>query len=319
VLNTHNQRQFSTVSGKRNNQPKLTMNKKITALTFLFGIILITSSMGLLGKLFGNEKKQQTKKTLSIKNSHEEKWEIYFTNINDKLGSIIVDLGLYSIAPIKEKPNLVWVTIKMNEPRENGLISRNESELLGDIEDKLVESMKSKFNSVYAGRTATDGNLDLYFYLNDTTLYDKIISKVMVGFSKYNFNCGSKEDKNWEDYFNFLYPIPEQLQSIENRHVVEQLVKSGDKLIKAREVDHWLYFKNESNRMTFLSKVKNDGFIVVNTDYDIKLGTFPYKLHIKRKDKVDLSSVDEYTIYLWRLAVECNGEYDGWETQVIKD
>ena len=268
--------------------------------------------MGLFNKLFG-------KRTPAPILEHEEEWEFYFSNVNDKLGSVLVDLGLHEVAPMTDKPNIVWVSIKMNNPREDGLSSEEESDLLGDIEDALVDKIISKHNSIYAGRLTSAGYRDLYFYFGDTTLYDKTISEVMVAYPKYQFDTGSKEDKEWSSYFEFLYPLPQQYQSIQNRHVVEQLEKGGDNLTKAREVDHWIFFKSDNDRTLFLTKIEADGFTVVDKDYDKKISESPYRLHIKRVDKVDWDSVDEYVIHLWNLAAECNGEYDGWETFIEKD
>jgi len=38
-----------------------------------------------------------------------------------------------------------------------------------------------------------------------------------------------------------------------------------------------------------------------------------------REDKVDYDSVDEYVLPLWSLAVEHDGNYDGWETGIVTD
>jgi len=53
--------------------------------------------------------------------------------------------------------------------------------------------------------------------------------------------------------------------------------------------------------------------------FDKTLGELPFRLHVRRIDKVDQNSVDEYVIYLWKLANDCNGDYDGWETSIEKD
>lgn len=275
--------------------------------------------MGLFDKLFGKTNTEKPTDSSQSKAGHQEEWEFYFSNVNDKFGSIFVDLGLHNVAPLTDKPNVVWVSIKMNNPREDGLSSQEESSSLGDIEDSLVDKIISKHNSIYVGRLTSAGDRDLYFYFGDTTLYDKTISEVMVAYPKYQFDFGSKEDQKWGGYFDFLYPLPQQYQSIQNRRVIEQLEKGGDKLIKAREVDHWIYFKTANDRETFLKGINKDGFSVVNQDFDKTLGELPYKLHIKRVDKVDQNSVDEYVIYLWKLAAECNGDYDGWETSIEKD
>jgi uncharacterized protein (TIGR01619 family) len=275
--------------------------------------------MGLFDKLFI---KKNTKEQSSVSKptfGHQEEWEFYLSNVNDKLGSLFVDLGIHEFAPIFDKPNVVWVSIKMNNPREDGLSSQKESEILGEIEDSLVEKINSKHNSIYVGRLTSNGDRDLYFYFADTTHYEKTISEAMVDFPKYEFDFGSKEDKDWKGYFDFLYPTPKQFKSIQNRRVIDQLEEGGDNLTKSREVFHWIYFKIEKEREKFLSKIKNDNFIIVSKDNDKSLGEFSYSLQIKRVDKVDLNSVNEYVIYLWELANELNAEYDGWETSIEKD
>ncbi|PZV84359.1 uncharacterized protein (TIGR01619 family) [Algoriphagus aquaeductus] len=275
--------------------------------------------MGLFDKLYGKTNPTQTTSNSQSKVGHQEEWEFYFSNVNDKLGSIYVNLGLRKVAPIADKPNVVWVSIKMNNPREDGLSSQEESGLLGDIEDALVEKIISKHNAIYVGRLTSAGDRDLYFYFGDTTLYDKTISEVMVAYPKYQFDFGSKEDKEWGGYFDFLYPLPQQFQSIQNRRVIEQLEKGGDNLTKEREVFHWIYFKSESDREIFLEKIKNDNFSIVDKGSDKSYGEFAYRLQLKRVDKVDQNSVDEYVIYLWKLANEIGGDYDGWETSIEKD
>src|SRR5690606_25325396 len=121
-----------------------------------------TFFMGLLGNIFG--KKDKTRREHP---SHKEDWDFYFTNVDHKLSSIAVDLGLASIAPIKDQKNVCWVSIKMLAPREDGLSSNSESEILGDIEDQLAERMKAKHSATHVGRLTSAGNRDIYFYVSD--------------------------------------------------------------------------------------------------------------------------------------------------------
>jgi uncharacterized protein (TIGR01619 family) len=294
------------------------MTKKLAIGITILLITVTTFSMGLFSKLFGktNTEKQATRQT---KVEHQEEWEFYFSNVDDKLASILVDLGLSKVAPMTDKPNVVWISIKMNDPREDGLSSQEESGTLSEIDDALVHKLTSTHNSIYVGRLTSAGERDLYFYFGDTSLYDKAISEVMLAYPKYQFDFGSKEDKEWGGYFDFLYPTPQQYQSIQNRRVLDNLEKHGDKLTKERDVHHWIYFKTERDRETFLGKIANDGFSILDKDYNKELEEAPYTLHIRRVDKVDHNSVDDYVIYLWKLAADCNGDYDGWETSIEKD
>jgi uncharacterized protein (TIGR01619 family) len=275
--------------------------------------------MGLFDKLFGKTNTEQPSTTSQINAEYQGEWEFYLTNIDGKPGSIYVDLGLRKVAPLTDKPNLVWVSLKLTNPREDGLPSNDESKILWELEDALTEQIKSKHNAVDAGSMTSDGDRYYYFFLADTTLYEKTVSEAMVAFPTYEFDYGVKEDKDWSSYFDFLYPLPQQYQSILNRRVVDQIEKAGDMLTKSREVIHWIYFKSESDLDNYLEKIKDDNFTVVSKDYDKSWGEVAHKLQIKRVDKVDINSVDEYVIYLWKLANECNGVYDGWETSIEKD
>lgn len=275
--------------------------------------------MGLFDKLFGKKETEIQPQNQSGTTSHEEDWDFYFSNVDDIIGSFYVDLGLAKVAPLFDKPNLVWISVNMNNPREDGLSSNEEFDTLSAIEDRLQEFINSKHNSIYAGRLTTDGRRDFYFYMGDTTLYDKTISESMVAFPTYTFDFGIKEDRQWEQYLNFIYPNPRQFQSIQNRRVVDNLEKNGDPLTKARQVDHWIYFKTHSDRTDFLKKIEHLKFDIVSGDEKTSFGDFPYKLHISRVDNVDLDSVDDYVLDLWEFANECNGDYDGWETSVEKE
>jgi uncharacterized protein (TIGR01619 family) len=275
--------------------------------------------MGLFDKFFGKKETESKPEAPNSNPSHEEEWDFYFSNVDDILGSFYVDLGLAKIAPLSEKPNLVWVSVNMNNHREDGLSSNEEFNILAAIEDKLQELIVSKHNSIYAARLTTDGRRDFYFYMGDTTLYDKTISESMVAYPSYTFDFGIKEDRLWESYFDFMYPNRRQFQSLQNRRVVDNLEKNGDTLTKPRQVDHWIYFKTENDRKAFLSEIESLNFNIISEHEKTSFGDFPYKLHISRVDKVDLDSVDEYVLDLWQLAEECNGDYDGWETSVEKD
>jgi uncharacterized protein (TIGR01619 family) len=296
------------------------MKHTIIILTLLLPTVLFAcgynnnNQMRFLESFFGSNK--ETKKENS--SQHEEEWEFYFSNVDEKLSSIMVDLGLHSVAPLKDKSNVIWISLKMNNPRQDGLSSQEESEKLGEIEDVLVEKIVKKNNAIFVGRLTSDSHRDFYFYIGDTTLYDKTISDAMVQFSDYQFDYGAKEDKEWNGYFNFLYPLPRQLQAIQNRRVVDNLEEHGDKLEKPREVYHWIYFKAAKDRETFLEKIKSDGFKIEAKDHDKGLGEYSYTLKISRIDKVDLDNINDYCLYLWETAQECDGDYDGWETSVEK-
>ena len=132
--------------------------------------------------------------------------------------------------------------------------------------------------------------------------YWTIFFTTVLGF----FSCQQKS--------NFESEKQNQIEA--NQKVINVLRDGGDKLIISRNVFHWVYFKSETQKDNYLKEVTTKGFELVSSNkVDDK---FPFQIQIKRIDKVDKESVDEYVIYLWEKAREFSGEYDGWETSIEK-
>lgn len=269
--------------------------------------------MDLFKNLFGSSSKSETQKPIA----HREEWDTYFTNVDQKSASILLDLGFKSIAPIKNKASLIWISIQMNNPREDGLSSTEESGKLYEIEDNLVNTLTQKFDCVYPGRLTSNGHRDLYFYFNDSLLFDKTISEVMVAYPSYEYDFGIKEDSNWTAYLNFLYPLPSQHQAMLNRRVLENLKKAGDNHDLPRKVDHYLYFKAASDRSSFIKQIDGLGFNIENQSEGSEFD-HSFSLHLTKIEKVEYDTINETTIKLAEEARNFNGYYDGWGCPIEK-
>jgi len=295
-LKFNNEIVMKTVSHKlRNHQ-----NKILT-------LILI---MGFLSKIFGQSEP---------KTEYQSDWTFYFSNVNDKLSSIATDLNLTSIAPIKGQENVVYVSIKMTNPKENGLSSNEDADELWKIQNEIISRFdKKNLNYTFAGRLTSDGYRDLYFFGEDTILMENVVSSSMTVFPNYQFDFGHKPDKKWSGYFDFLYPLPRQMQIIQNRRVLEQLEKGGDNLTKEREVFHWIYFKAQKELDQFESFTKSLGFKTLNKGKTEQPNEYKFMISVSRVDKVGYDDINDYTLELWLKASDLNGDYDGWETSIEK-
>lgn len=266
--------------------------------------------MGFFSKILG-----QTEK----KSEYQPDWAFYFSNVNDKLSSIATDLNLMNNAPVNGQENVVYVSIKMPNPREDGLSSNEDADKLWKIEDEIIKAFKNNNrNYTFAGRLTSNGFRDLYFFGENAILMEKHVSATMTAFPKYEFDFGHKPDKEWSGYFDFLHPLPRQMQIIQNRRVLEQLEKGGDDLTKPREVFHWIYFKTQNELDLFESFTNNLGFKTKNKGKTEQPNEYKFVISISRIDKVGYDEIDEYTLTLWEKSQELNGEYDGWETSIEK-
>ena len=251
--------------------------------------------------------------------THEEDWAIYFCTVGeDQLGSVLVDLGLNEIAPIQSKSTLAAITTFMKNPTEEGLSSAEESEKLNQIEDFFIDKITANHNAIYPGRLKFGGKILSYLYCEDTNDFDNTFEEIKNQFPNYKFEYTIKEENNWRTYFEVLFPSEFEMQVIQNGRVIENIESHGDNLEKERQVDHWIYFKTENDRESFLRSIKDENFEIINKD-ETGLEDRPFQLRIARVDKVDYENVNEYVMSLWQKAQQHNGDYDGWETFIVKD
>jgi regulator of RNase E activity RraB len=109
------------------------------------------------------------------------------------------------------------------------------------------------------------------------------------------------------------------MQQILNRRVIDVLQRDGDDLRSSRTVRHWIYFQASFDRFRFAELARGQGFDVTESDLpDDGVRDRRFCCLVSRLDFVDDASINETVLLLFDNARACDGEYDGWETQVIK-
>jgi hypothetical protein len=152
-----------------------------------------------------------------------DEWDFYFCNVNNRLASIFLDLGLRKLAPDRDKPNLLWVWVYLKWPRDDGLSASSEFEQLEEIEERLTDTLNERFEAVLCGRITTDGRREFYYYGPRSDGLKTVVRDIISHFRGYEFDCGCKVDIEWRQYLEVLYPSDEDHQRIKNRKVLEVL------------------------------------------------------------------------------------------------
>ncbi len=249
---------------------------------------------------------------------HYSQWENYRSMINKRVASIYVDVALIDFAPLANHSSIVLLSLKMKESDVDGLATMREAKQLLAIEDSLVKNIHLAGNIVYAGNIVTRGNKDFYFYTDSVTNCSTVIQETLASFPGYKYKIQTEDDTYWAFYAEVLYPREEYQQIIENTKTVLVLSQNGDPLTTAREVKHIIHFRDIYNREDFITKIAKQKYTVLEKK-NSEDPFYPYALIISRKDLVDIYSVNEYTLDLWYLAREYNGNYAGWQTVLRKD
>jgi len=246
-------------------------------------------------------------------------WDTYVMEVENKPVSVMVDLAFGTSPEAKERPNVIIIRLKLLAVLKSGMPADKEVKVLNEIEDSLVEQLNSSLQALYVGRYTASGVRDFYFYSNDTSDYKRHIAGALQKYPAFRWMAKAQPDGQKSNYYDVLYPTSEEMERIQNRRVVDELRNKGDIITAPRRVDHFIFFKTESDRKAFASVVQNNGFTVENAGQEQGVKDRPYSLQVSRVDKIDYDNIDNVTLYLWKLALQHFGKYDGWETFVVRE
>jgi len=250
--------------------------------------------------------------------SQQENWDVYVAQYQKGPGSTLINMSLRQAAPMKQFPFLLTTGVKFIDCTNEGFPVKDGFEILHKISDTIKNIIDQKLKNIAAGTfTYQCERLD-YYYLIDTTGIRKLLSAAYErNFPEYEYSISIRNDKEWNGYLTFLYPNEITYEYMVNQKVIINLTKEGDDLSKARKIDHWLFFKTEDDRGKFIAYAEKQKF-KIESENVAKESKLKYPVQISRIDNVDVKTISAITIGLRKKAKELNGEYDGWETVVVK-
>jgi len=250
--------------------------------------------------------------------SFQSNWDFYQFEAEDKPVSVMLDMAMGKLAPLPDKSMLIWFRLKLQQPGKDGLAVKEELDRLVELERDVERGLEHSFGAVFAGKITTNGFRDLYLYAEHDFNFTETLEQLNTRYPDYDISGGSKSDPDWAVYKEILYPSKPELHTIMNRRILRQLEKHGDKHTKPRKVDHWIYFKTEVDRKNFIAQVIEKGFVIESKETLQDKKSHPLKVRISRIDNVNEVYINRLVLNLMELAEENNGEYDGWETMVMK-
>lgn len=239
-------------------------------------------------------------------------WDVYFTHVDGKPASMLLDLGLAEDAPIPGLSILGYVTIDFLDPDENGMSKPGEDDRLNAMEDALVAALSDE-TCLFAGRCTTAGQRDFFFYMDNGKGVEDKVEAVMAKFDEYAWDMGLVEETGWDTYLEFLFPDEQGMDTIWNNRVRRNLDAEGDNSAVRRQIDHWVQFVTKADMDAFIPEAEREGFAITIQE---KKPDAPYEILLQRDDVPD--DIDDVTWPLRELAGAHGGVYDGWGCEVVK-
>ena len=249
-----------------------------------------------------------------------ENWAVYIGRVEDKPAVFRINLGIGEIDfPIEGYTQCVRLNLVLKAPDEYGFTTDEERERLYNIEDIIMPSLKE--TDFLAGVVTYQGNTTWFYYTQEAPLLVANIEKAFTNITDYEPEIRIVDDPNWEIYSDYLYPNIYEHQSIKNSAVRRHCEESGDHTDQQRPIEHWLYFDTEKDMNSALNKVIALGYKVEDSgrvepeEGDTSQEAY-YHLILSKVNTIDDINGDTWDLI--DVALDTNGQYDGWETVLVK-
>lgn len=244
---------------------------------------------------------------------HESDWDAYVMEVKGKPVSILVDLGLAEKAPMKDRPFAVVVRTKLRQPGTDGQPILQEMPILDSMEEAIIRRLGRAIGAIYAGRFTQRGLREFCFYALDSVGYADALLTAFRSFPDYEWLGKAVADKEWSNYFDMLYPPPDQLDRMKFRRQSDQLRQEGDPLKVPRPIEHLIRFKTRTSRDQFLRQTPISGLtIAALPEMPEETETLPFPVRLRDIAIPDYRYIEEKIIPLKLKARAFNGRYVGW-------
>lgn len=236
-------------------------------------------------------------------------WGIYLS----KTKTVVrLDLGIKKNVPIHGASTLVNVKMQTRSFFSKKL----NFELIGTAEDE-IDSQLTKLDFSIGAITYADSK-SFFIYTMQEKILINMLKKILSKYKELKCEILIADDPEWDFYLNNLYPDAFEKQRMLDREVVEQLKANNDNLQIPREINHWLYFVDKKSREDFKRNLNSNNYRIAEERTLHDDSEFPFQLIISHTSTVEFETINQYTTELVKKTIEVGGNYDGWESPIIK-
>lgn len=276
----------------------------------------------------------------------DQDFDFYMAQIEGEPASFVIDLNAPGHAPVATHPLLLGMRVPLLRPRPDGLRDEGEREIMGEIEDQIVERIEAALDGIYVGRFVSGGATELFAYVpaaHRATIESDLTQVTGALPAPYALELRIEDDAEWGHCIDFLAPDAVARQTIWNRRLVHQFAEMGDALHVPREVDHLVTFPDRESAEVAATALRALGFRTDeitqgepptddeisdddDDDEDNEAGVAPsdddladedeteeqFRLELHRSDALAGDRPDEFVGEILDVILPLGGDYDGW-------
>lgn len=244
-----------------------------------------------------------------------EEWEFFPCTMGDDQAFIFVNVGVKDIIAHAPKA-LCKVRLKYRHTHPSGLPTEEDYQPAEQIEDRL-SAFATAGKDWYVGRVTVAGHRYFYYFTTQSEAAWRKAAKALSRELGFQLDVSLQDDPSHTGYLKDLYPTADDWCVIRDMRVIEAVKDEGDDGTQVRQIDHWVYFENERAARPFIVWAVQNGF-THDVEHSGPDEDGKYRVRLHHRGTLELTDITHHTITLRRQAEEFRGDYDGWETEVIK-
>lgn len=250
-----------------------------------------------------------------------ENWAVYIGDIDDKPAVFRVNLGLAEVLPLEGYPEAVRVSIQLKKPDENGFYDEEEREIAYAIDDAIAVAAEAQ-GAILAGVVTYQGEVAWHCYAANGKALEEAVKAVEGQYPDYPLAVKIAANEAWEVYFDYLYPNIYEMQAIQNDKVRDHAREVGDQVEVPRPIEHYLYFETDKDTQRAADKMRELGYEIIDAgkvepdEEDDPNADLGYRILASKVSTPVAINADTWDLV--DVALDNNGEYDGWETIIVK-
>lgn len=242
-----------------------------------------------------------------------ENWMSYDGCLEDENAVTDVDVSWHEMKlQWPQRPYLLRLTYSLKDEKDLQKVSALQRYRIEKHCKKITaRAAEHHFSCVGVRRGAK--HIGFFFYGRSMEHGTTFAEKSKVSFLECTYDIA--RDPEWHVYLREIYPTPVQMQTYNDRLIIERMLGSGDDPKTARRFNHHIAFPNELLRIDFECEAKTLGF-AIGTPYYSPERTLAYGSTVHNRSTLDFADVNESTSRLVALAAELDGIYEYWDCPI---
>lgn len=241
----------------------------------------------------------------------EDAWRMYFAEMGGLPASIVFNDGIAKRLNGLPLTHAMKIRIPLKSPRGDGMTTREEAGPVNAL-DEAFDRIVTAHGGEYLGRVTNNGVRWVLALIPASSEALQAALNTAAAEAGYAVDIHIAPDPEKSVYWQDLYPNEDDRQVMVDMEVQGALQKQGDDPAKAREIGHWIYFRDEAAAEGFAAWARDTGYridSVVPSPDAVPL----WLVRMTHLGTLQLNDISGHTLTISRRAREDGGQYDGWE------